>query len=70
LLGESTTGYEVYGGVKFHQLRKKMNAYPHPYIHTVLKTFYEGKIFTIDCAVEPGREGEIERMLEALRFNR
>jgi len=70
LLGESTTGYEVYGGVKFHQLRTKMNAYPHPYIHTVLKTFYEGKIFTIDCAVEPGREGEIERMLEALRFNR
>jgi len=68
--GESTISYEAYGGVKFHQLRTKMNTYPHPYIHTTLKTPYEGKIFTIECAIEPGREGEIESMLEALRFNR
>jgi hypothetical protein len=69
-IGESTTSYEVYGGVKFHQLRKKMNTYPHPYINTILKTFYEGKIFSIDCAIEPSREGEVETMLTELKFNR
>jgi hypothetical protein len=47
-----------------------MNTYPHPYIRTTLKTLYKEKIFTIDCAIEPSREGEIERMLEALRFDR